>query len=348
VTSAFAGAGIITTLVEPLSANVTYSTEATVSPTRPALITYVGYRVTVASDPTNTNTINNVRFTATTTVTDPAEKATFSSADGASCLTTGADLTSIECTIGQLRAGETFPTFAIFFKTPVKITNGVADGDGEDKVKISGISYYAEGTGGLNSPPDNSTNDWPVPPAEIAVVLGTCNPDLVKSAFPKSGGFFFTGGNGPSCATDPFSVSVTVPQAPTYSTVTLDEDDVSANINCASLGNFFKCFGSAVTIPNVVFTASSGSYLTIGLRVEASNIKPGTKIGNVLIQYDDGSNIHNVGACASPTTPRSDGIPCIAKAVYYKNKSVLGWTPELDGAFAWTLLNLRNGLFNVF
>jgi hypothetical protein len=88
--------------------------------------------------------------------------------------------------------------------------------------------------------------------------------------------------------------------------------------------------------------------MTFILRVDALNIKSGTKIGNVLVQYNDGSNIHNVGACASSTTPRSDGIPCIAKAVFYKNKSVPGWTPELNGDFEWTLLNLKNGFFELF
>ena len=85
--SAFAGAGIVNTLVEPLSDAVTYSTLATTSPARPALTTtYVGYKVTVTSDPGNSNTINNVIFTGKTTVTGGAgEKAIFSSAEGASC-----------------------------------------------------------------------------------------------------------------------------------------------------------------------------------------------------------------------------------------------------------------------
>lgn len=345
VTSAFGGAGVITTVVNPLTPAVTYGINATASPPRLALVTYVGY--TVAIKNVGGNTVNHVRFTAATSVTDLQEKATFSSADGASC-TASLDLTAIECTIGQLRAGESFPTFAVFFKAPVKITNGVADGVGEDRVKFSGITYYVEGTGGLNSPQQNSTTLW----SAGAVTLGTSNATLVKSALPKGGGLFFTGDNAITSSTDRFAVSLTVPPAPTYSTVELRESDVSANINCRSLNHFVTCYQSAITIPRLVFSSTSGSYLTIILRVDAANIKPDTKISNVLIQYYDGDgvsvNIHNVGLCASPTTPRADGIPCIAKALYYQNKSVPGWTTELNGDFEWTLLNLKNGSYNLF
>jgi hypothetical protein len=341
---AFGGAGTIKTTVLPISTNVTYS-RAQNGPT-PALDTFVGYTVVIEN--LGGNTINNIRFTATTTVTDSAEKATFSSADGATCWPASSDKTSIECTIGQLTAGKAFPKFAVFFKAPTKVVNGDFDGDGEDSVNISGITYYAEGTGGPNSVPDNSVGEWPASTDVInPVELGTCNPDNIKSALPKSGGTFFTGGSD-ACASDPFSVAVSVPPYTTYSTVTLDETDITTtNINCTSLGNFFKCYDADVAIPNVVFDGTS--YLSVVLRVLASNIKPGTKITKVLIQYtDDVGGVSNIGDCASPTTPRNDFIPCIAERKYYKNKSVSGWTPELDGAFEFRLLNLKNGRYAFF
>jgi hypothetical protein len=377
VSSAFGGAEVITTVVTPLSSDVTYSTDATVSPPRPALVSSVGYTVSIAN--AGRNTINHVRFTGTTSVTDPDEKATFISADGASC-TASADLTSIECEIGKLRSGESFPTFAVFFKAPVKVTNnGVADRVGKDRVTFSGITYYAEGEHGPKSKPQNSTTLW----SAAAVTLLTSNPTFFKSAMPKSGGSFFTGDGAITTSTDPFAVAVTVPQAPTYSTVELRESDVSENRNCTSPspnhnhnnhnnhnnhsnhspshnqspGRFFNCYRAAITIPNVVFGSTSGNYLTIVLGVHQSNIKPGAKIGDVLIQYRDNADTHtynadtntyNVGLCASPTTPRADGIPCIAKAVHYKNKWVPGWTLELNGSFEFTLLNLKNGSFAMF
>lgn len=363
--SAFAGAGIVTTTVTSQSLNITYSTPATTSPARAAMPTYVGYLVVIGSASTNTNTINNVRFTATASVTDLAEKATFWRADGATCNTTvnppGAaspginDGTSIECSIGQLRAGETFPTFAVFFKAPEKVDlNGQADTPGTDLVSLSGITYYAEGTGGPNSVPINSTASWPAP---APVKLGTCNPSEVKSGLPKSGGTFFTGGAAGACPADPFAVSVSAPTPPIFSTVELFESDITAQATCTSKGNFVNCFQAQVTIPEVVYTDTSGPFLTIKLRILAGNIQPGTKIGNVLVEYvDDALNTYPltspaVRSCPKVGTkqfPTFDGIPCVAKVTYYKNKSVQGWTPELDGAFEWELLNDRNGGYRVF
>jgi len=347
-TSAFAGAGVLTSIVEPLSTNVTYSRDAVVSPPRPALTIFVGYRVSIAN--TGGNTINSIRFTGTSAVTDANEKATFFSADGASCATTNAALTSIECTIGQLKAGESYPTFFVFFKAPAKdkITP-LPDGDVDhcastDCVVFSGQVIYAEGTGGPNSVPQNSIADWgPVP-----VALGTSNPTFVKSGLPKSGGSFFTGDGAITSAADQFAVAVNAPRSPVSTTAQLSESDVSASVNCSSLSNFNKCYAADVTLPGVHFDNGSGDFLSIVLRVDAADIKAGTKIGSVMIQYDDGQNVSNVGLCASPTTPRADGIPCIAKSVYYKNKSVPGWTPDLDGDFEWTLINLKNGRFSVF
>src|SRR5580765_7415888 len=112
---AVAGAGLVTTAVTPLSGNVTYSIPATTNP----LVTYIGYTVAIANG--GGNTVNNIVFTAQTAVTNTAEAATFSSADGATCATTNAAKTAISCSIGQLKAGKAFPTFAVFFLAPAKV-----------------------------------------------------------------------------------------------------------------------------------------------------------------------------------------------------------------------------------
>jgi hypothetical protein len=311
--------------------------------------------VTVGSDAGNTNTINNVVFTGTASATDAAEKPTFFSADGATCTTTNADQTAISCTIGQLRAGQTYPTFAIFFKAPVKVVNGVAEDPGQDKTLFSGITYYAEGTGGVpQSPPDNSTVPWAAPD----VLLGTPSPINVKSSVPKSGGNFFTG-NGVTTSTDPFATTVAVPAGPTYtaqsqideatftSASTVDEMGMPVTLNCA---NFTPCWGSAVTVPGTF------EYLTVVLRQDASTINKGVKIESVMIWYDgsdpppasDATDGYHgrLGMCPSPTTPLSDR-PCIASSKYYRNKSVPGWTTDLDGDFEWTIITKRNGGFKV-
>ena len=116
ITSAFAGAGVLTTTVTSLQDDVTYAKPALAK--SPALTTYIGYSVSIKN--AGGNTINNIRFTGTTgttSSTDPDEKAVFSSADGAYCVPTNDDKTAIECTIGQLTAGRD-ANFAVFFFAP--------------------------------------------------------------------------------------------------------------------------------------------------------------------------------------------------------------------------------------
>ena len=342
-TSAFAGAGSITTTVTPLQTNVTYSTSAQ--------MIYVGYRVAIGN--TDGNTINHIRFTASASVTDPAELATFDSAEGATCVTTNAAKTAIECWIGQLPAGVSYPTFAVFFKAPAKILIGVAD-TGLDYVNLSGDMVYAEGPNGGNPAP-NSVVPWATPLLPVQVLLGTASNTDVRSGVPKAGGTFSTGIAGVSSGGDRFTTSVTVPGAAVFSTAEIIESEF------AICTNFNKCWQSDITIEGNV-TNSYSPYLTIVLRQDALNIKPGTKIASVLVRYyyQHPSDVQplppnepvlrssNVGDCADETTPlgpNEDGLllPCIAKRVYYKNKSTLDWTPALDGDFEWRIISKKNG-----
>jgi hypothetical protein len=320
-------AGTLTTVVTPLSAAVTYSSPAT--PGTPPLDTYVGYTVSVAN--VGGNTINDVRFTGTARATDTDEQVAFSSADGGTCSASGA---AIECTIGQLKAGEAVPVFAVFFKAPVR--DGVSPlPDGSDQLSFAGTTFYAEGTGGPNSVPQNSTTAW----TAAAVTLGTSNPSLIKSAVQRSGGKLFTGDGGVSSGGDPFATIVTVPPGASFTTAEINE--VPDGTGCGN--NFNACFRSDITIPG-----SFSPYLTIVLRQDASTILKGTKIESVLIQYIGSGGTQFVGLCANATTPRSDGVPCIAGRVHYKNSRTPGWMPELDGDFEWTLINLGNGSYKVF
>ena len=249
--------------------------------------------------------------------------------------------TAISCAIGRLRAGEEFPTFAVFFKAPVKdsispLPEGIAGScPTTDCLSFSGITYYAETTGGATSPVDNSIAEW----TAADVMLGTSTPTLVKSAVQKGGGSLFTGTGGVTSAADPFATSVIVPASMTFTTAEILESPDA--VNCTN--NFSACFRSDITIPGTF-----SPYLTIVLRQDASTILKGTKIESVLIQYTGANGAVFVGDCASATTPRSDGIPCIAKRTYYKSSKIPGWTPELDGDFEWTLINLGNGSYKVF
>jgi hypothetical protein len=335
---AMAAAGMITTTVAPLSNNVTYSKDATSK--APALNTYIGYAVAMSN--TSGNTINNVTFQGTVYTTATDEQIAFGSSDGATCNTVSAPVDpdhpnaiTIQCAIGQFTNGASV-SFAVFFKAP--IIGDSSPPPGTDLVSFSGVAITAEGFNGGNSWP-NSIDAWG--PAE-QVTLGTSNPTNVKSAVQKSGGSLFTG-EGVSLSSDPFTTTVTVPPEATYTTATINETTLPA---CGA-GNFVVCWSSELTIPGTF-----SPYLAIVLREDASNIIKGTKIGSVVIKYTytDEQNVEKtviVQDCASPTTPRSDGLPCIASRTYYKTKNVPGWTPDLDGDFEWTIITAKNGKYDV-
>lgn len=327
---AWAGAGLVTTVATPLQANVTYSTAAAGS--TPALSTYLGYLVTVGNDPTNTNTINNMRFTASTAVTDGAEAATFASSEGLAC-TAGAGGTAIECAIGTLRAGQSV-TFAVFFRSPVKVTNGVADADGQDAVSFSGITYYAEGTGGLgNSVPQNSTVAFAAAPVQ----LGTNSPSLVRSAVQKAGGQLFTGG-AVATAADPWTTSVMVPATATFTTAELAEA-----ISPVPLApNLLNQSTTELTIPG------SFAQLVITLRRDASTIVKGAKIGSAVLYY--AKLVSDVPFAVPACTDTSfgvlpkPGIPCIAQRTEYTKKTAP--TPEWEGDWEFVVYALDNGRYS--
>ena len=339
-TSVFAGAGTFTTTVTALTPNITYTPSGA-----GAAPTILGYQVIVASATSNTNTTNHITFIGTTTVDEPTtEVADFipGSAEFADPLVPGAPSCSsipnpagsptnartIRCDIGTLRAGQAYPTFAVFFKAPVKADSAPTN----DFVHFKGITQIAEG-----SPTDfNSVFPWP----EVNVKLDADNPvEHVKSAVTKAGGTLFTGVGGVTAGGNPFATTVVIPPAlTTYTTAEISID--GGALNCT---NFTTCYKSEITIPGTF-----SPYLKIVLRQDASTIKPGTKIASVQIYYTytDTTGTHTVpvGACADETTPRNDGIPCLAKpGTYYKSKSA----GDLYGDFEWILLNVKNGGYTV-
>lgn len=348
-TSAFGAAGTISTVsVTPVTSQVTYSSNS------PLLETFVGYFVNFAN--AGKNTINNVEFRFAATTTDPAEAATLSLFQPLEYLPAGCKPTgpaSFTCTKSQLKSGESFSSapFIVFFKAPLKVGSETTD-----KIEIAGRLIYAEGTSGANPAP-NSNVEWLGPP----VLLGTTNPINIKSALTRSGGSFSTGNGGvPTPVSDtgfPFAASVTVPPpssfAPTLDTPpTLDISlGEASGAGCVGSGQISQCYRSAITIPSISFDYSSGKYITIVLRLDESLLigKP-FKIAAINVWYTgDDLNLYEIKECpgyaANIPTPRTDGIPCIAKRVQYKNKSA---TPGLSGDVEITFFNLKNGAFTLF
>lgn len=326
--SAYAGAGTLTTTVEVLSPKVTYSDSTQT--------TYVGYRVTISND--GGNTINNIRFTGATTVTDPAELATFDSVEGGSCTTTNAAKTAVSCAIGQLNAGVAAPSFVIFFKAPAKVTQvppatPVADVDGEDKVSFSGITFYAEGTGGANSVPQNSTGAW----SAAAVDLGTVVTDLVKTAVPKRGGEFLTGAAAEPTTADIQTTKVKIQGAASFTTAEILEGKL-----LQSCVNSAYCLTHTLTIPG----SFASPFLEITLRRDASTLGPGAKIDNTPIYYSpDGSSLGTpIVPCVGTGIPAGEKRCVVSRTAYPKTSTTKNPVPtQLLGDWEVIIRASENG-----
>jgi hypothetical protein len=326
MSAAFGGAGVVNTVVSPLQDKTTYSKGGA----KP-LTTYVAFQVNVSND--GGNTVNNIRFTAKSEVTGGVGPALYNSAEGASCVPTSLP-TEVTCTIGQLTANSPAAPIVLFFIAPADDT---ADPPGGDFVKVTGTTFYAEGTGGINSPPDNSIRTW----GSVQVPLGTPDPIQVKSAVPKAGGQFFTGGGGVPTSADVYASEVKFDPLSAFAVMNLEESDAT-DAKCIGGQHFKSCFKTLLNAPQVQYSVTGG-YLTEVIRMHADNFVQGAKMNTVTWEYtptDADGNASggpvNVQPCASPTTPRTDGIPCqAAPPVCFKKNA---------GDYCeWTFLNKRNG-----
>ena len=336
---AFAGAGEVTTVVTPLSTNVSY-TESAANPI------FIVYAVSVKNEVGNT--INNIVFTGATTPTSAL--ATFDSATGATCTTTNADKTAISCSIGQLKAGAS-TSFYLTFVAPTAASGSTA-------TLFSGITYYAEGTGGLeNSVPQNSTRPW----TADDVSLGTASPNNIKSGVPQVNKTlkFFTAPNVVDATlSDQITTTVSVAgTAPITSTLTIQEAPLPADTpGCIAQGNFYRCYVSELTIEDTsttpptpfVYPTGSGKYLGITLRIDRAAIKPGFKPGNVRVKYDDNpvSACQVISPSGAPT--KYAALPCYTGVVYYKNWNRNStWPQAWEGSVDVFGVNDKNGRWTI-
>jgi hypothetical protein len=343
--SALAGAGSLNATMTPLGNNVTYSIAS------PVLETFVGYVVTFNNS--GGNTINNISFTVTARATDPAESVVLFSETQylpSSCTKTAPSV--FTCNVGQLKSGEAFPSFQVFYKAPTKVTNGTADDDHTDFVDLHMSVVYAEQLGGVpTSPPANSTGEFDTAPTG-SVELGTSNPDSIKSAVPKGGASLYTGIGGIPSSTNKSTMLAKVPPlSATQTSTTADllitrvtDDPISGDAECITQGHFRECPTYSVTIPGTF------AFLTTTYRIDASSLKmaPNKILTSVIIKYSDpAASIPEtiVGACPAANTPLGTGVPCINKQVCYKNNAQ---PPSIAGDCEWELINTKNGLTKFF
>lgn len=378
-TSALGGvAGSITVTVQPIlsPAVATYTDAGT------GFKGTVGYQVDIRNGGNNTN--NNVRFTAKAAVTDLAELPTFDfdSTEGVTCtVTKGPVDIAIDCPIGTLRSGQSYPTFYVFFTTPRFVGNGTADSgganpvpNGTDAVTLSHQTFFAEGGNGPWSTPKNgfTPNAFATP-----VVLGTPDPTEVRSVVLARGGTFFTGNQGVAVPADEHATKSVVPALTAHTTLEIKE----AGLTCTS-PNVFTCYSSQITIPGTFNTAP---YLTNRITQAIQNIRTQTVTVTVPCYYDDddryrtGStssywypktctktktqlvpieqivvtyvadataanpnpNPQPVGLCSPLAGPPPLGVPCIT------NRAVVKDSLGKPLRYEWTFISFQNGRFTI-
>jgi hypothetical protein len=283
------------------------------------------------------NTINNGRLVATTTVVGglSGAKAVFKSAGGANC-TTSLEATRVDCSVGSLAVGQG-KEFTLTFFSP---SSG-------SRIDLAWDAVFDSGT-----PPGGSNGDS----GTTSIVLEAIKPDIVTSAVPANEPDtinVFTGNLAVPSASDPFAVSVAVPPISTSTTATVIEsfEITTAEPTCKAQGNFRKCYRSGISVPGANYTGDpSGNYLTFVLRVDKSNLRGGAKIDRVVIRYEvDGVVVEsNVNFCdrtaQGQAIPDANGTPCIDKAEdFSRRKASQGWY-----GFQWILISLKNGDFNIF
>lgn len=343
-TLANAGAGDLQLIVTPLAPNASYSDSTTSDPLR----VVVGYTVSIAN--VGGNTINNIRLAGNAVMTDVDEKATLASVDGTTSCAAVRDASNasigVDCALGQLKAGQAVPVFAVFFNSPDRDRTTPLP-NGSDALTFAGNLFYAEGTGGVpNSTPQNSIIPFAAP-----VVIGTPSPVIVKSSVQRSGGLFFTGKNAittaPNATTgdpgDTFATKIDVPTLATYTTAEIAETTV-AGTSCG--GKLQSCNTTTITVPSTtLFTAP----LKIILRLDASQTAGNTlikSIADIRVQYEG----VDVVACPVAGQPLPGGVPCINRSFQYPKKSTPRnvFDPALAEDYEWEILNLRNGSYKVF
>lgn len=333
VTSALAGTSNAFTFYpigsDPVSAysnNVTYSTPAGTKPTTPAMTTYVGFTV---GDPVtgilikndSGNTLNNITIVFSADVTDTSEALTLQQPDvylPTSCTWDNlpGNPKKVTCVVRQLKNGEYFPSFSVWFVAPQKVCQlgplaqpcgSANDLPGGDKINTSISLLYAEGPNGAPTSPQNSSQFVSMPGL---VTLGTDNPTNIKSGVPKSGAKVFTGdGAIPKNETGKKftealvvpDLTATVPAVP-YTLTRIDVSSVSSTAPegsvCLNYGRFTECPTFKTTIAQEIDPLTGDAispetrfdptkFVEFTYRIDASNLKmsPPKLLNSVQILY---------------------------------------------------------------
>lgn len=296
----------------PVSGPITYA----VSVSRAGLDSYVSYRLTLKNS--SANTVNQVVVTASTAVT-PLPEAVAEIAPYAAFVNLGTHpncpepgttpVSSVTCTIGQLKSGEG-RDFFLLFKAPLSGAN----------VVFNGNTDFSEGSSS-GAPPalftSNVTNTMGLDTTQTADIN-----KRVRTVLPPAGGSFFTGPNGLVNASNLFSTTVSVPATSFITDNQIKQDSLPSYPGSMVAGYFLYGLSSTIDIRNAL-TGDKAEFpadvVTITLRQDAASItvkKPTPSVHDVKIFYSPttgvGGLVPNCSSVAPVVVPTIDN-PCVSE-----------------------------------
>ena len=154
----------------------------------------------------------------------------------------------------------------------------------------------------------------------------------------------FTGTGGePSTLTYPFAAKVVAPKPPVFSSadILLEKPTLTNDVTACELkGNFKNCYQASLSIPYLAYpTVFEGGtqYLTILLRIDASELKTSFQARNVSVFYEEAAGSTELPACqtkndAYPGFPPETATRCVAGVFQYGKSAKFG---ELRGTSRW-------------
>jgi hypothetical protein len=309
-----ASAGEIIGAVNPSMASVSLSVG-----TSERLATY---HVTLTNISTS-SAINIGRLVGSTS-TDGAAAA-YRAASGATCTTTNAPQTGIDCNVGSIAAGAS-KSFDVSFASP---TSG-------NQMTLAWQAIFNSG----DSPGYSNGNAGTTP-----VTLDAINDSKVTSDVPANVPLTLYTGGGVASPADTWTTTVIVPGSSAATTAVVEE--VVSAVTCAP--DLLTCSTSTLTIPT---TGTFADYLTITLRRDASTIAKGAKIGSALVSYQHvpTSPVINLLSCTDTTYALQmpvAGIPCIESRTAYpaRNSKRTPVAAGFEGDWEFVIKAVDNGKY---
>jgi hypothetical protein len=314
------------------------------SSTQQTPVTYVAYLVTING---SSNDENLLQVDATVSVTSGLTPAVIQDSGVNPALPNGCTVApgggSLSCALGTLPRGAVL-TFPVIVAVPQYAVEPVAN----QSITLSLHATFREG---------NSTGASGNSLAELDASANTPvaaqSDSSLKSVVIKAGGNVHTGGNGIPKASDVYTTAVAFQAlSANFSLVTITETPFLPAQQALCIGgrHFGTCHSTLLFAPDVDYTLSGG-FLSEIIRVHPANFVNGAKMATVIWEYvptdangAPAGSATSVSLCSSPTTPRTDGIPCQTGPVICYKKTTPGWTLELDGVCEWKFINTRNGL----